>query len=57
MVAIAIPDLPRDVEIQFKRRDYIIDKIVNNIPDDENSFESINQKAEYIIRLTDDDPL
>ena len=56
-VAIAIPDLPRDVEIQLKRKDYIIGKIVHNIPDDENNFDKLSNKAEYIVRLTDDDPL
>jgi hypothetical protein len=50
-----------DVQIQIERNKYVIDKIYNNVPDD-NDFQIQKDvkklaKAKYTIRINDDDPL
>ena len=58
-IALTIPDVPLDVEIQLKRQNFIISKIVDNAVDDDDDFldEKVGISTEYTIRITDDDPL
>lgn len=58
-IAAYIPDVPLEVEIQMQRQDYFIDKIVHNIPDDDDDDLATDMKAEnkFVIRINDDDPL
>jgi hypothetical protein len=58
-VQLLTPDVPLDVDIQLQRQKYIVDKIINNIPDEDDASLGKNVKidAEYPIRITDDDPL
>eukprot|EP01035_Chromulina_nebulosa_P017170 gene17170-22686_t len=59
IVAVAIPDVPLEVEIQLKRQAYIYDKIVSNIPDEEYEIPKPNSlnSQQFSIIVTDDDPL
>lgn len=57
LVSMAIPDVPRDVEIQIERQEFIVGKLFKNIVDEDNSnlvLKSI--PPEFTIRITDDDP-
>ena len=53
------PDVPVDVEIQLERNKYFMDKILLNKEDEDDSLltQNISIDAEYMIRITDDDPL
>jgi anoctamin-10/anoctamin-7 len=58
-VAFLIPDEPEEVQIQLKRREYITDKIINNIADegpDENTGANFETPS-FIVLKTDDDPM
>ena len=57
VVSVVIPDMPLEVEIQLKRKAYILSKIVDNVPDEINNFGDMSNKVEYSIKVTDDDPL
>ncbi len=59
VVAEYVPDTPRDVEIQVERNKYFIDKIVHNVPDDDDDALMSKDKVvnKYVIRINDDDPL
>jgi len=59
LIAISIPDVPIEVEIQLKRQRFFSSKIVDNAVDDDDSFleKGMGISAEYTIRITDDDPL
>ncbi len=60
LIAISVPDTPLEVEIQIKRNEYFIDKIVHNVPDDDtDELLAGIHKADnkYVIRINDDDPL
>lgn len=60
LIAMAVPDVPLEVEIQLKRNEYYLDKIVHNVPDDDNDEILANiRRADnrYVIRVNDDDPL
>jgi hypothetical protein len=58
-IAMLIPDVPEEVEIQMKRQAYFLDKILYNVPDDDVDQLVNKTKAEskYVIRINDDDPL
>lgn len=58
-VAFVIPDVPLDVEIQLARQDYIKDKIINNVPDDDDSelVKSVRIVPRVVVLSGDDDPL
>ena len=58
-VAYLIPDLPPSVEIQLQRQDYIVDKVINNVEDEDDSHLAKNNFGipNYLINLTDDDPM
>ena len=53
--------IAEDVQIQLSRNKYILDKLYYNKPDDDDSKVRSDvkrlQKAQYAIRVTDDDPL
>eukprot|EP01039_Chlorochromonas_danica_P003566 gene3566-3905_t len=58
-IAWAIPDVPLDVEVQLKRQEFYISKVVNNVPDDDGDDLANKQQADnkFTIRITDDDPM
>lgn len=58
-VAYLIPDEPEEVKIQLARQEYITDKVINNIADEEPD-EANNENYEipsFLVRSTDDDPM
>ena len=58
LVADYVPDVPREVEVQLERQALYVDKVMHNVPDDED--EDIKTKQEevaYPIKRSDDDPL
>lgn len=61
LIAINIPDVPEEVEIQLKRQEYFMDKVMHNIPDDDNdhmvSVLKSSMMNKFTIRVNDDDPL
>lgn len=59
LIAISVPDIPLEVDIQLKRNEYYLDKVVHNVPDDDDEALKEIQKADnkFIIRINDDDPL
>jgi len=57
-IADYVPDVPREVEIQLERQKLYVDKIMHNIPDDEDEdFKTKQGESTYPIKRTDDDPL
>ncbi len=59
LVAFLIPDVPEEVKIQIDRQEYLNDKIINNVPDEDDNELSKNNMVipSYLIRGTDDDPM
>jgi hypothetical protein len=59
VVAEWVPDTPREVDIQIQRQEYYINKIINNVPDEDDAglVDGINAEIKYTIRINDDDPL
>mmetsp|Transcript_21081 Transcript_21081/g.21777 ORF Transcript_21081/g.21777 Transcript_21081/m.21777 type:complete len:758 (+) Transcript_21081:44-2317(+) len=58
IVSLLVPDVPSTTEIQLKRQEYIIGKVLNNIKDeDDDDYSGLSTDLDYTIRLTDDDPL
>lgn len=59
VIAEYVPDTPLAVDIQLQRQDYYLDKIIRNIPDEDdvNLVDNIKSKIKYTIRINDDDPL
>jgi len=58
-VAAYIPDVPEEVEIQLKRQKFYLSKIIDNVPDEDDTglTTGIKSKIHYTIRINDDDPL
>ncbi len=58
-IAEYIPDIPHEVEVQLKRQEYYHDKLIDNIPDEDNAALVSNLKVnnKYVVRVNDDDPL
>lgn len=52
-----VPDMSREVEIQLERSKFVTRKLIEGEGDDEEVQYSANMKIEYVIRITDDDPL
>jgi len=52
-----VPDMSREVEIQLERSNFVTKKIIDGEGDDVEVEYSANMKIEYVIRITDDDPL
>lgn len=59
VIKMATPDVPVDVDIQLKRAEFFLDKVMYNKADEDDSLltKNIGIDAEYVIRITDDDPL
>ena len=55
--AVVIPDIPEEVEIQLQRQQYILDKIIHNIPDEEVDAKPVSLKTTYAIKITNNDLL
>lgn len=52
-----VPDMSREVEIQLERSKFIAKKIIDGEGDEEEIEYKPNMKIQYVIRITDDDPL
>jgi len=54
-----IPDIPAEVIIQLDRQDYIVGKVLENIQDEDDSdlTKSLFIVPNYLVNVTDDDPL
>jgi len=59
VVQMITPDVPLDVDVQLQRQEYIVNKIMNNIPDEDDDAlgKNVSIAQDYPIRITDDDPL
>jgi hypothetical protein len=55
----AVPDDPREVVLQLERQDYICGKILDDIEDEDDGdlIKGIRTHFEYVVNITDDDPL
>lgn len=54
-----IPDTPSDVIIQLDRQEYIVGKVLDNVQDEDDSdlTKSLFIVPNYLVNVTDDDPL
>jgi len=58
LVDVLIPDVPKDVDMQVKRADFVVSKLMYDAQDDVDlAFDMASLKAEYKVRVIDDDPL
>jgi hypothetical protein len=59
VIALMVPDVSTEVEIQLERQDLITKKLIDGKGDEDDSeLEKISQTSvTYTIRITDDDPL
>lgn len=58
VIADYVPDVPKEVTVQLKRNEYYVDKILHNIPDEEDSPADVRpENVDYHIKINDDDPL
>jgi len=58
IVAFIIPDIPPEVEIQIKRQEYIVGKVLYNKEDEEDHIgHSFNLVPDYSVKETDEDAL
>ena len=58
LIVYLIPDIPRDVRIQLQRQNYILSKVLYDAQDEvESDYLTEALKAEYVVRVIDDDPL
>lgn len=60
VIAVLIPDVSPDVEIQIQRADYINDKVVNNMADEDDSELAAATGSlllDLTVKTTDDDPM
>lgn len=59
VVAFLIPDVPEEVTIQLDRQEYIVDKVIDNVADEDDQDLSKNNFVipSYLVRGTDDDPM
>ncbi len=58
-VAYLIPDMPPYVEVQLQRQEYIVDKVIHNVSDDDDDELGKDNfgMPNYLINKTDDDPM
>lgn len=58
-VQFLIPDTPSDVIIQLDRQEYIVGKVLDNVQDEDDSdlTKSLFIVPNYLVNVTDDDPL
>jgi hypothetical protein len=59
VVAFLIPDVPAEVQIQWDRQDYLVDKVLDNVEDEDDADLASNNfiVPKYLVRGTDDDPM
>lgn len=59
LIAIAVPDVPPEVDIQLKRQEYLVGKVLDNIQDEdeEGLTQGLSTKVDYTVLETDNDPL
>lgn len=59
LVAFLIPDVPEEVTIQCDRQEYLVDKVIDNVADEDDTDLSKNNFVipSYLVRGTDDDPM
>lgn len=59
LLSLSIPDVPLEVEVQLRRQKHFLDKILYNIPDENNdNLVNIHKtEVKHEIRINDDDPL
>lgn len=52
LLAYLVPDVPEEVEIQLARQDYIVDKVLHNVQDedDDGLIKDVSAKLDYTIR-------
>jgi hypothetical protein len=58
-LALAVPDVPHEVDIQLARQEFIVSKVFDNAEDenDEDLAKDVAVELDLTIRKTDDDPL
>jgi hypothetical protein len=58
-IEISVPDVSKEVEIQLQRQDFVREKLIEGLGDEDDSeLDQIKQaNTQYTIRITDDDPL
>ena len=58
-IAFFVPDVPGEVEVQLKRNDFIVDKVINNVGDDEgwDIDKAARVEINFTVKMMDDDPL
>ena len=62
LLALMIPDMTREVDLQLQRQDFIIDKVIHlyqddGDDDDDDVVRPLSEPANYCIRGDDDDPM
>jgi hypothetical protein len=59
VIAMYVPDTPREVEIQLERQKFYLSKLVDNIPDEDNDalVSNIKSDSKFVVLINDDDPL
>ena len=59
VIADNVDDTPPEVEIQLQRLQYYKSKIIDEVPDEDDTMLSEDVKCEikYTIRINDDDPM
>jgi hypothetical protein len=59
VIAILIPDVPEDVQMQIERNKHFVNKIVYSMPDEvsDEIKRSAMKKISFAVRVNDDDPL
>ncbi len=59
IIAQLVPDVPLEVDIQLKRNEYYLSKLVHNIPDEDNDalVSNIQADSKFFVKINDDDPL
>ncbi|CAM9680880.1 unnamed protein product [Chrysoparadoxa australica] len=57
IIMLLIPDVPQDVQIQLKRNEFLVSKIIDNVPDDDDTdlIRSAGKLADFTIKDGDDD--
>lgn len=57
--AFMVPDVPDEVNIQLERQDFIISKVLYDAVDDfdDENTKKVKLTADFVIRITDDDPM
>ena len=59
IISVLVPDVPVRTEVQMRRQKHFVDKVLHNIPDEDNQnlLDIVKSDGKYEIRINDDDPL